>query len=398
MSSQTPGEGAVEDRGFRIKPILSVSFGHLVQDSYASFLAPFLPLIIDKFGLTMTLAGLLSVLLRVPSVLNPFIGALADRCNLRFLFIFAPVLTGICMSFLGLMPHYGLLCVLLIVAGLNSSVYHVVGPSLIAGESSGRVGRGMGFWMTSGELARTLGPLLAVAVIAWLGFESSYPVAIIGMAASVYLFVQFRNMDTTGGRTDPYSTWQVWKKIRHVMRPLLVLLVSRGLVLPILITYLPTFLVSEGMGAGRAGLWLVVLEVIGTAGTFAGGTLSDRLGRRGVLLLGMGISPLAMLLFVHADGWLRILLLVVLGMSVFVSSPVLLAVLQDHARQYRSTATGFYMASVFGIAGIALLVVGWLVDMVGFNAALSISAVVSLLGLPALFFLPEADKSRQTGQ
>lgn len=395
-SGSSSGSSGGSPSEFKRAPILVVSFGHLVQDTYASFLAPFLPLIIDKFSLSITMGGMLAVILRAPSLFNPIIGLLADKWNLRWPFILAPGLAAVCMSCLGLAPHYAWLCLLLLVTGVCSSVYHVVGPAVMAVSSGPHIGKGMGYWMTSGEMARAVGPLMAVVAITWLGFENSWGLVIIGLAATVFLYVHLKDVDSRSDAADRGSLLQSWRHIRHVMVPLFFLLVSRGLTLPVIISYLPVYLVGEGMSPARAGLWLVALEAVGTAGAFVGGGLSDRLGRKPLIALCMGVAPLAMLAFVYAGPVLRYFILPVLGVSVFSSAPVLLAVLQDNATRYRSTATGFYMATTYGVAALMIVFSGRLADLLGFDAALTVCAIGAMAFLPALFFLPTAKGARRS--
>ena len=67
---------------------------------------PLLPVLIEKFSLSNAQAGLLNVFLQWPSLLQPFIGYLADRRNLRILVVAAPAIAGVCMSLLGVAPSY----------------------------------------------------------------------------------------------------------------------------------------------------------------------------------------------------------------------------------------------------------------------------------------------------
>ena len=120
-------------------------------------------MIIEKLNLSLALAGSLTLYQRLPSLLNPFIGMLADRVDLRLFIILAPGVTAVAMSLLGVAPSYVVLALLLLVAGLSSAAFHVPGPVLIARISGGQVGKGMSYWMTAGELARTVGPLFAVS-------------------------------------------------------------------------------------------------------------------------------------------------------------------------------------------------------------------------------------------
>lgn len=54
--------------------VLLLSLCHFIHDVYSSFLAPLLPLIIEKFGLSLTQAGFLSTVMQIPALLNPYIG------------------------------------------------------------------------------------------------------------------------------------------------------------------------------------------------------------------------------------------------------------------------------------------------------------------------------------
>ena len=72
-----------DSRPFQTGNVLLISFSHLLNDTYAAFVAPVLPLLINKFGLSYFLAGILTAGIRLPALLNPLIGILADRTRLR---------------------------------------------------------------------------------------------------------------------------------------------------------------------------------------------------------------------------------------------------------------------------------------------------------------------------
>jgi len=97
---------------FQWSNVLTISFAHMLHDIYSSFLAPILPLLIAKLHMGYTLAGLLSFIQRVPSLLNPFIGLLADKLSLRYFIIIAPSITSVSMSLLGVASHYLTLLIL----------------------------------------------------------------------------------------------------------------------------------------------------------------------------------------------------------------------------------------------------------------------------------------------
>ena len=84
------------------------------------------------------------------------------------------------MSLIGIAPSYGVLLLLLFITGISVSIFHVPSPVMISHLSAAKKGRGMSFFMTGGELARTIGPLIAVAGVSLLGLEGFYPVMIFG--------------------------------------------------------------------------------------------------------------------------------------------------------------------------------------------------------------------------
>ncbi len=67
--------------------VLLLSFCHFIHDVYSSFLAPLLPFLIEKFGLSLTQAGFLSTVMQLPALMNPYIGKLADRISVRYFII-----------------------------------------------------------------------------------------------------------------------------------------------------------------------------------------------------------------------------------------------------------------------------------------------------------------------
>jgi len=139
-------------RSFDTARVILLSIGHGIHDMYPAFLAPLLPLIQAKMGLSNTLAGSLATFLRSSSVAQPFIGYLADRTSARLFVILAPGATAIFMSLIGAAPSYGYAALLLLLVGMSHASYHAPAPAMVARVSGERVGGGMSFFMTGGEL------------------------------------------------------------------------------------------------------------------------------------------------------------------------------------------------------------------------------------------------------
>jgi FSR family fosmidomycin resistance protein-like MFS transporter len=390
MSAETVARAGVsEAERFQTDRVLTIASGHAVHDTYTAFLPPLLPAFIANLSLSTTEAGLLTVFIQAPSLLQPLIGHLADRLSLRYFVILAPALTAVMMSLLGVAPGYALLALLLTVAGLSSASLHAVAP-VMAGRLSGQsLGRGMGFWMVGGELGRTLGPIVIVSAIQLLTFKGTPWLMIAGLLASAVLYARLKDVP---GRPPNAGQGLPWRQALRSMRPLLVplvgIIVVRSFMLTALTTYLPTFLSKEGADLWFAGASLSVLEAAGVAGALLGGSVSDRLGRRRVLLISLLTTTLFMFVFLELNGWARFPALLILGLTALSITPVIMAVVQESFPDNRALANGIYMALNFGIRSGAVVVVGVLGDLYGMRLAFTVSAIIPLLGVPFILLLP----------
>jgi FSR family fosmidomycin resistance protein-like MFS transporter len=377
---------------FHASQVTTISAAHAVHDTYTSFLPALLPVFIERLALSNTQAGLLTVFREAPSLFQPLIGHLADRTNLRTLVILTPAVSATVMSLLGLAPAYFLLIIMLLVVGLSSATLHAVAP-VIAGRFSGKsLGRGMGFWMVGGEMGRTLGPVVIVSAIQWMGLNRTPWLMLGGWLASALLFVRLRNVEMQ----TSVPTALPWRQALRVMRPLLIPLagisLARAFMLSALTTYLPIFLTQEGSALWFAGVSLSVLEIAGVAGALFGGSWSDRVGRRRILFLSLLITPLAMFVFLAVGGWARFPLLLLLGFTALSTTPVFMALVQESYPENRSLANGVYMALSFTVTSLAAVALGAFSDFFGMRQAFVLSAVVALLGLPVLAALPMVRK------
>jgi FSR family fosmidomycin resistance protein-like MFS transporter len=396
-SDQGGSRRARADQGpFQTGRVLTISAAHAVHDTYTAFLPPLLPEFISRLALSNTEAGALTVFLQAPSVLQPYIGHLGDRVNLRYLVIAAPAIAAVIMSLLGLAPRYAVLALFLTVVGLSSAGFHAVAP-VVAGRLSGpSLGRGMGLWMVGGELGRTIGPLVIVTALNFMTLEGTAWLMVFGLAASLLLYILLRDLPVSSRHNhEGLSFRQGLRAIRPLLVPLLGIITARASLLAALTTYLPIFLTEEGASLWSAGMSLTLLEAAGVVGALVGGSLSDRLGRRSVLFVAMLSTPLFMLAFLVAGRWARLPLLLVMGFTSLSVAPVIMALVQESSPDNRALANGLYMALAFVIRSLAVLALGALGDLSSLRLAFAASAIVPLLALPLVFMFPERQTLHQ---
>lgn len=378
---------------FDTERILLLSVCHFIHDIYSSFLAPLLPFLIEKFGLSLTQAGFLSTIMQVPALFNPYIGKLADRISVRYFIILAPALTAIPMSLLGVAPSYGVLLILLFLTGISVSLFHVPAPVLVYRVAGERTGRAMSFYMTGGELARALGPLFIIGAISLLGFDGFYPVMIVGILASVLMYFKFREMPVRIKPQQTISIRTTCREMKGLLLPLSAIVFVRGFMHACLTAFLPLYILQQSGNVWLAGIALSLFEAAGVVGILTVGGLSDRFGRKRVLAFCLVVAPLALLLFTATSGWLQLGVLLVTGFSLLSTTPIMLAMVQEYSKDGSSAANGVFMMVSFLARSAVVVVVGFVADIVGLEKTFVLCGMIGTAGIPLIFSIQTMKKN-----
>ena len=385
---------AKREAGFDYGRILLVCMGHFVHDVYSAFIAPLLPLLIDKLGLTLVMAGSLPVFMQAPSLLGPVIGYFADRFSVRYLVIFAPAITATLATLIGFMPTYSTAALLLFCVGVNIMAFHAPAPAMIAHVAGDKVGRGMSFFMASGELARSVGPLLVGFGVAEWGMQGLWRLMFFGWLASAVLFWRLRDVSAKREARKSKSK-PMLRRFARVFAPLLGVMLLRNMAASSLGIFLVVYLVDvRDFELTLATGALALYEFAGVGGALMGGTLSDRFGRRRMVAGATTCAALLMLIFAHVEGALLVPLLIGMGFTALSVSPVFLALVQDQLPENRATANGMFMLYAFGVRAINVMMVGALGDALGLQNAFIAAALISLLCLPVILTLPSTPAVR----
>lgn len=380
--------------GFKWAKVLDISGAHLLHDIYSAFLAPLYPLLIEKLGLNYAMIGSLTVIQRIASLFNPFIGLMVDRRDLRYFIILTPAITAISMSLIGLAQNYWQLALLLFIMGWSAAFFHVPGPVLIKRVSGERAGLGMSFYMLAGELARSLGPIIIVAAISWWGLEGTYKLIPAGLIASLILYFRLRKLRHIEIKTKKFdiSIKELLLELKGFYLAITGYTFARGLMKSLLVTFLPAYYVSQGESLWVAAYTLSVLQFAGAIGSLVAGSYSDKIGRRRTLIIISIITPVLMVVFLLVSGWLKIGVLILIGFFLFGSSPVLLAMVQESSSGRPSFNNGIFMTISFAFGAFATMLVGFLADIIGLEKSFMLSPLFALFAIPFAFRLGKKNK------
>ncbi len=377
--------------------VFDISMAHFVHDVYSSFLAPLLPLLIEKVGLNYFMAGSLTLYGRIPSLMNPIIGWLADKVVIRYFIILTPAITAFSMSFIGMANTYFQLLFLLIVMGFSSAFFHVAAPVLMKNVSGDQSGKGMSNFMVAGELARAVGPMLIISAVSWWGLEGSWRIMPLGLLATIILFYRLRKLkdfDIKPKKEKGVISKEMKKKLMVFFVIVGGYILGRGILRALLVTFLPTYYAAMGNDIWTGTKILIAIEVAGAIGTLIAGRYSDNIGRKKTLILIALAMPVLMLLFNLTTGFLSIVFLVISGLFLFGASPVLLALVHDFKSDRPSFFNSIFMSINFVFGAGASMLVGYLSDIYGLDIIFYYSPLLALTTIPFAFMMPEFKKEK----
>lgn len=376
---------------FSFSNVLLISIAHLLHDTFSAFLSPVIPILIDKLNISLFQSSLLSIFQRLPALLNPLVGIIADKLNLRYLIIISPSITAVAMSLMGIAPNFWFLCVLLLIMGVGSLLFHVPSPVMIKKVSGNRTGMGMSFYMLGGEFARTLGPIVVLGAISLWTFEGIWRLIPVALFASLILYFRLKNIriyKEFQKKKKSIGSVATLKKFLPLFLYIGFYIVFINLMKSALTFYLPTFFGLKGKSLWYGGIALSVFQFSGAAGTFVSGTISDILGRKPTLLIASIVNPILMFLFVFFnESAFSFVILIFIGFFMFASTPVLLAIVNELDSERPAFINSIYMTINFLFGTIPVLLIGGFSDIIGMEKTFYISSILAFSAIPFLFLI-----------
>ena len=362
--------------------------GHTVNDMYSNLLAGLLPVLILAFGLSYMLAGLAALVFNAcSSVMQPFLGRWFDRTHATWLLEIGLALNCICMSLVGISPNYVVLLFLLGTAGLGTASFHPPAFSTVVKSGTSRKGQAMGFFIAGGNTGFFLGPIVAGLILTAYGLHGTLLLLPVGLIAALILLRARVTAATPTAILDADSTQPVANK--RLVALLASITACRSTTITVAETFLPVYFVARGeplvIATALASVWLG----IGVLGQFAGGYISDRVGRFPVIISSLLIGCPLFLTFLMTSGLTSIMFLALAGVVLYASWSVIVVMASEAAPQNVGTVSGLMLGFSVGIGGFAALGFGALADRIGLQSALIAITTFLVLGGILAFMIPK---------
>jgi len=368
----------------RFREIARLGFAHCVNDIYFPILMALQPILITTLGYSYFQAALLPVTHSLlSSALQPVFGSLADRKGLRVSISISLLLSGCGIALLGLVSdHYLVMLGCVAISALGHATFHPGALCKVdALAAKGDRGKLTSLFTVGGNLGQALGPIIGGLALAYGGISAITWLLIPAVIGALVLFVH-PIPDTCPFSAKPAGSGKEnWKPV--------ILLFSgstlRAWVTFGAMTFLPTFLVLEGYPILEATLLVSVMLLTGVAGQLAGGALSDRFGRKPVIVTTTfaAIPAFAGILFTH--GPLLILSIILSGFLLWSSFAVTISMAHELVPTQIGLISGLFMGIAMGAGGIGVSISGIVADHCGLSATLATFPIIVLVA--ALLFM-----------
>lgn len=384
-----PSPGDSRQRCGNRVSLLVITVAHFCVDSYATMLAPLLPLLMKRLDMDLTSAGLLGSVVSIANIGQPLLGMWADRMARRYLVIAGLLIAAVCAPLLGIAPSYPVLVGVLCLSGFGVAAFHPQVFSL-AGELSGeRRSLGLALFIFGGTLALGCTPFWAPYYAEHIGLDLLPLVALPGLACLplILRFVPLDNPHLERGSSTSLRQSLRGKGVGLSVITLVVVLRSiTGLAFGY---FLAVLSVERGGSFAQGGFLLGIYNIAGVVGSLIFGYLADRFSPKLLVFGTMLLSCPALYGYLHADGLAAYALLTLGGGLVLASNSILVAMAQELAPRNSGLASSLPLGFSWGLAGLFLGPIGYAADQIGsVEPVLTYLALLPLLTAAVALALP----------
>ena len=376
----------------------AVALAHLINDLIQAVLPSIYPMLKDSYGLTFTQVGLITLTFQLTaSLLQPWVGYHTDRHPKPWLLPAGTVCTLIGIVMMSMVGSFALILLAAGLIGIGSSTFHPEASRVARLASGGRYGLAQSTFQVGGNAGSAFGPLLAAAIIIPYGQGN---VAWFGLFALFALFVLYRisrwyanHLNLFKLKQGQAATHGLSKgRVLSALVVLGLLVFSKYFYMASFTSYFTFYLIEKfDLSVASSQLYLFLFLGAVAAGTFFGGPIGDRIGRKAVIWFSiLGVAPFTLIL-PHVDLLWTSILSVVIGFILASAFSAIVVYAQELVPGNVGMIAGVFFGLMFGFGGIGAALLGHLADIRGIEYVYWLCSFLPLLGVLAIF-LPRTKK------
>jgi FSR family fosmidomycin resistance protein-like MFS transporter len=377
----------------------ALSFCHLLNDMMQSLLPAIYPILKTGLKLDFGQIGLVTFVYQVTaSLFQPLVGLYADRRPLPYALACGMGFTLTGLLLLSMASTFPVLLLGAAVVGLGSSVFHPESSRVARVASGGRHGFAQSLFQVGGNAGSAIGPLAAAFIVlpngpgslAWFAIAAMLGIVLLTKIGGWYARQTVRLAAVRKGAHHAHAQLSR-NKVAGALTVLVVLIFSKYFYMASLTSYYTFYLIERfDVSVWSAQVHLFVFLAAVAVGTFAGGPIGDRIGRKYVIWFSiLGVLPFTLLL-PHANLLWTGVLSVPIGLILASAFSAILVYAQELVPGKVGAISGLFFGLAFGMGGIGAAVLGHVADARGIEFVYSICAFLPLLGALAAF-LPKIE-------
>jgi MFS transporter, FSR family, fosmidomycin resistance protein len=359
--------------------IFSISLAHLLNDCYMNYIQTLLPFFIAT-GMTVSKgAFLVSAFTITSSILQPVSGYLVDQKNQRWLVYAGTLWMAVLLSLIGILQYYPLLIITVSLAGLGTAAFHPQASAMVTALSGRKKGFFQAFFITFGNIGWALTPIVVVPFTLKYGLESTPLFALPGMLVALMLWFTAPKLPSGTPGILPPPLWTTIRPVWPELSKIVLVVAVRSLTTVSLIAFLPLYLQHKNIALEHGSRLLSLMLFMGAMGGLVGGHLSDRLGRKSIIVVSLILASPLFHLFLDTSGPLSYSLLAGAGAALAASFSVTVVAAQEVIPKNAAMATGLMLGFGMGVGGLGVALMGLMVEYTGIERAIYL-----LIWLPLL--------------
>ena len=372
--------------------LAGISFSHFLNDTMQSLIASVYPILKESYALDFAQIGLITLAFQfTASLLQPVVGHVTDKKAQPF-----SLAIGMASTFFGLLllsaaRQYLVILAAAALVGLGSAVFHPESARIARLASGGRYGFAQSVFQLGGSFGTAMGPVLAALIVVPFGQSSIAWFSLIAFLAIVILWrigLWYRPQ-ITARKAMPIHAHPDGPSSNRVMGALAVLvalLFSKQLYVSSLSSYYIFYLIDKfGVSTQAAQMYLFIFLAANAAGTFVGGPLGDRFGRKYVIMISvLGALPFTLAL-PYAGLYLSAVLTVFIGLIISSTTPSIIVLAQELMPHRFGMISGVFFGVAFGIGGLGAAVLGKLADHTSIAFVYQVCSFLPAIGLLGVF-------------
>ncbi|MGM9928213.1 MAG: MFS transporter [Bacillus sp. (in: firmicutes)] len=382
------------------KFLIIMGLCHLLNDTLQAVVPAMFPILKADLSLTYTQLGFIAFSLNmVSSVMQPIIGWYSDKKPMPYALPVAMISTMCGMILLAIAPNYPLIILSVMFIGIGSAIFHPEGSRVAFMAAGTRRGLAQSIYQVGGNTGQALAPLITALVLLPLGQIGGLTFAPLALIASLLLFYiakwyaqQIKQQVKKKKQIGKQSVFT--KQILGALGIILFLIFARSWYISTMTNFFHFYLMEQyDFPIHLAQIYIFVFLAAGAIGTFFGGPLADRFGKKVIIVGSMLISAPLTIVLPYVPSFIAILLLFLIGAILMSSFSVTVIYAQELVPDKIGTMSGLTVGLAFGMGAIGSVAIGSLADSIGLTLTIQLAGVLPLLGLLS-FFLP-SDQSLQ---